>query len=131
MVKIILIAHGDMAKAMLDTAAKIMSFDTRSVDTYSVNGKVDFDSLSTRLKNSFDGKNGTLILADIFGGTACNISAGLSHGAKNVNVVCGFNLNMLLSALNHRGTLGIKALAAKVSEDGVKGIINVTEKLGK
>jgi len=131
MVKIILAAHGDFAQAMLDTAAKIMPFDTGEVDVYTVSGKVDFEKLAVRIKKSAGGKGGALILTDIFGGTACNLCAGLTHGIKNVNVISGLNLNMLLCALSNRCKLDANALAAKVLEDGLKSIINITEKLGK
>jgi len=131
MVKIILAAHGDMAQAMLDTAAKIMPFDREEIDVYTVSGKVDFDQLAEKLKKSAAGKNGALILTDIFGGSACNLCAALTHGVKNINVISGFNLNMLLSALSNRCKLDSNDLAAKVLEDGSKSIINVTEKLGQ
>jgi len=129
MVKIILAAHGDMARAMLDTAAKIMVFDICGIDAYTVSGKVDLDKLALQIKDGLDNKNGTLILTDMFGGSACNLCATLTHGAANVNVICGFNLNMLLSALSNRDKLAANALAAKVLEDGAKSIINITEKL--
>ena len=67
MVKIILISHGNMAQALLETAAQIGSFDTKEIDTFSVSGKGDLENLPTKLLNSL-GNNGTLILVDTFGG---------------------------------------------------------------
>ncbi|MDR1124408.1 MAG: hypothetical protein LBL61_07565 [Elusimicrobiota bacterium] len=128
MVKIILIAHGGMARAMLETAAKIYPFDINSVDVFTVSGNVDLQQLSGEIRQKAD-QRGTLIMVDVFGGTACNIPAAATQGMGNVNVVCGLNLNMLLSALSNRGTLTAAALARKVLEDGVKGMLNATEKL--
>jgi len=129
MVKIILMAHGDMARSMLDTASEICSFSLEGVSVFSVSGRVDLEEISGKIKDIIDPSSGTLILADVFGGTSCNMAAALTHGMDNVSVICGFNLNMLLAALNYRGILPPSALAKKVLEDGQRSIINVTEKL--
>jgi mannose/fructose-specific phosphotransferase system component IIA len=128
MVKIILITHGDMARAMLDTASKIYPFDKNSVDAFTVSGNVDLQQLRGEIKQKVD-PEGTLIMVDAFGGTACNVPAAATHGMGNVNVVCGLNLNMLLSALSNRGALTAAELARKVLEDGVKSVFNATERL--
>lgn len=128
MVKIILVTHGDMAKAMLDTAAKICSFEESSIDVFTVSGKIDLQNISGGIRQKID-PSGTLILVDTFGGTSCNVAAGLTHGMPDVNVICGVNLNMLLAAINNREKLSSDELAQKVLEDGKKSVINATEKL--
>jgi mannose/fructose-specific phosphotransferase system component IIA len=117
-----------MARSMLETASKIYPFDINGVDVFTVSGKVDLQQLSGEIKQKVD-PLGTLIMVDVFGGTACNVPATVTHGMGNVNVVCGLNLNMLLSALNNRDTLTAAELAGKVLEDGVKSMLNATEKL--
>ena len=128
MVKIILVTHGDMAKAMLDTAAKICSFEENSIDVFTVSGKIDLQNISGGIRQKID-PAGTLILVDTFGGTSCNVAAALTHGMPNVSVNCGVNLNMLLAAINNREKLSSDELAQKVLEDGKKAVINATEKL--
>jgi len=128
MVKIILISHGNMAKAMLHTAAKICPFDPKSVDVFTVSGRADLQRVAARVKKKLS-PHGTLIMADVFGGTACNISAGITYGLKNAAVLCGFNLNMLITAINYRAELPIKELAAKTLDAGSKSIFNVSEML--
>ncbi len=128
MVKIILVTHGDMAKAMLDTAAKICSFEENSIDVFTVSGKIDLQNISGSICSKLD-PAGTLILVDTFGGTSCNVAASLTHGMPNVNVICGVNLNMLLAAINNREKLSSSELAQKVLDDGKKAVINATEKL--
>lgn len=115
MVKIILVTHGDMAKAMLDTAAKICSFEESSIDVFTVSGKIDLQNISGGIRQKID-PSGTLILVDTFGGTSCNVAAGLTHGMPDVNVICGVNLNMLLAAINNREKLSSDELAQKVLE---------------
>jgi len=128
MVKIILVTHGEMAKALLDTAAKICSFEEDTVDVFTVSGKVDLQQISVGIKSKLDSA-GTLILVDTFGGTSCNVAASLTHGMDNVTVVCGVNLNMLLAAINNRDKMSPTELAQKVLDDGKKAVINATEKL--
>lgn len=128
MVKIILVTHGDMASALLDTAAKMYSFDKSAIDVFTVTGKVNLDNLSAEIKKKID-PAGTLILVDVFGGTSCNMTASLTHGMQNVNVVCGVNLNMLLAAISNCEKMTSAELAQKVMDSGVKSVVNVTEKL--
>lgn len=128
MVKLILVTHGNMAKAMLGTAAKIYPFDKKSVAVFTVSGRADLRRIAARIKKKLS-PGGALIMTDIFGGTACNISAGAAHGVKDARVLCGLNLNMLLAALSGREKLDAAALAAKALEAGSKGLFNVTEKL--
>jgi mannose/fructose/sorbose-specific phosphotransferase system IIA component len=128
MVKIILVTHGDMARAMLETAAKICSFEEGTIDVFTVSGnKVDLNVVAGGIKEKID-PQGTLILVDIFGGTSCNIASALTHGMPNVHVICGVNLNMLLAAINHRNNFSADELVKKVLEYGLKGVMNVTEK---
>ena len=60
---------------------------------------------------------GTLILVDMLGGTPCN-TALLKTKDLPCEIVTGVNLYMLLSSFTHRGDMDLKALAAKVAEDG-------------
>ncbi|MDR0953054.1 MAG: hypothetical protein LBM71_02540 [Elusimicrobiota bacterium] len=128
MVKIILVSHGDMAQALLNTAEKIYPFDPKSVDVFTVSGCVNWEGLSKKIKSSL-GAQGALILVDVFGGSSCNMAATLTHGIDGVNVVSGVNLNMLLAALNNRDKMTSDELAKKVIEDGLKAVVNVTQRL--
>lgn len=128
MVKIILISHGTLAKNLLETASKIGSFDTKQIDTFSVSSKGDFESLPSKLAKAV-GKEGTLIMVDILGGSSCNMAVQSAQHLPQVKVLCGMNLNMLLTAINNKDKMDLKALAAKVLEDGRKALIDISEKL--
>ncbi len=128
MVKIILISHGNLAQTLLETAAQIGSFDTKDIDTFSVSGKGDFESLPEKISKAL-GKNGTLILVDTFGGSACNSAVQNTQHLENVKVLCGVNLNMLLAAINNRDKMDLTSLAQKVLEDGKKSLINISDRL--
>lgn len=128
MVKIILISHGTIARALLETASQIGSFDTSEIDTFSVSGKGDWESLPEKLLNSL-GESGTLVLVDTLGGSSCNMAVQCTQHLQNVKVVCGVNLNMLLTAINNKDKMNLTSLTKKVLEDGKKSLIDVSDKL--
>lgn len=128
MVKIILISHGNIAEALLETASQIGSFDTKEIDTFSVSGKGDLENLPSKIINAL-GKNGTLILVDTLGGSSCNSAVQSTQHLQNVKVICGVNLNMLLAAINNKDKMDLISLASKVLEDGKKSLVDISERL--
>ncbi len=128
MVKIILISHGNMAQALLETASKIGSFDISEIPAFSVSGKGDLESLPTKILSTL-GQDGTLILVDTLGGSSCNKAVQATQHLQNVKIVCGVNLNMLLAAINNRDKMDLQSLTKKVLEDGKKSLIDISEKL--
>jgi len=128
MVKIIIISHGNMAQSLLETAAQIGSFDTKEIDTFSVSGPGDLENLPEKLLKAL-GPSGTLILVDTLGGSSCNSAVQTTQHLKNVKVICGVNLNMLLSAINNKDKMDLINLAAKVLEDGKKSLVDISERL--
>lgn len=130
MVKLILITHGNLGSALLETASEICCCAKQNITAFSVSGKVNLAELETEVKRSF-GEEGTLILVDSFGGTSSNIALKCSVEKDNVSVICGVNLNMVLSALNNKTKLNLKELTAKVINDGKKAILEATELIKK
>ena len=128
MVKIILISHGNMAKSLLETASEIGSFDVSEIPAFSVSGKGNLENLSRKILETL-GENGTLILVDTLGGSSCNTAVQCTQHLRNVKVVCGVNLNMLLTAINNRNKMDLQSLTKKVLEDGRKSLIDISEKL--
>ena len=131
MVKIILVTHGHLAKEMLDTAAQIIGkpaddgFATFAV-TMTASVQQEAEKLQKALKECPDG---AVILTDIFGGSATNISLTASKMMPNCHVITGLNLSMLLTAINSRKKLTAKELAGKIEADGKRAVINATELL--
>lgn len=127
MVKLILITHGALGQALVDTAASICCCAAqKKITVFSVSGKVNFDETENKIKAEF-GPEGAIILADTFGGTACNIALKCAANREGVAVIPGVNLNMLLTALNNYDKLDCKGLAAKIINDGNKAIFEATE----
>ena len=131
MVKLILITHGDLGSALLETASTICCCGAKqSITFFSVSGKVNLDDLELKIKEAFS-EEGTLILVDTFGGTSSNIALKCAAESKKVSVVCGVNLNMVLAALNNQDKLNLSDLTTKVITDGKKAILEATELIKK
>lgn len=64
---------------------------------------------------------GVLILTDMFGGTPTNLSLSLLGSGKNIEVLTGVNLPMLLKVFAHR-TKTLRELAVIACEAGREGI---------
>ena len=113
---------------MLSILVWVASFDKSTVDAFSVSGKGDLESLPSKIMKA-QGQNGTLILVDTLGGSSCNTAVQSTQHLQNIKVICGVNLNMLLSAINNRDKMDIISLARKVLEDGKKSLIDISDKL--
>ena len=120
MVKIILVTHGQLAQQMLETAGQNIGkpaddgFATFSV-TAAASVEKEAAKLHEHLKTCQDG---AIILTDIFGGSATNISLTASKDLPKCHVITGLNLSMLLTAINSRKKLSDKELAEKIEADG-------------
>ncbi len=133
MVKIILVTHGRLAQELLETAAQIIGkpaddgFALFSITTAS-SVEQEAQRLHELLKSC---EEGAVILTDIFGGSATNISLTASKDLPKSHVITGLNLSMLLAAINNRKKLPAKELAEKIEADGKRAVINATELLIK
>lgn len=129
MVKIILVAHGQLAPQMIETASQIIgkpAGDDLQAFCVTVASAVA-DEAAKLAKTLQACTDGAVILTDIFGGSATNISLTASKGMENCYVITGLNLSMLLTALNSRKKLNAKELAEKIEADGKRAVINATE----
>jgi PTS system mannose-specific IIA component len=83
------------------------------------NGNLEMVSATIKSKvRACDVGQGVLILADMFGGTPCNIAMGCLQ-ADRVEVISGFNLPLLIKAATLRKTeKNLTALAQQVLEAG-------------
>ncbi|MBR2082734.1 MAG: hypothetical protein IJ876_07015 [Elusimicrobiaceae bacterium] len=133
MVKIILVTHGQLAQEMLETAALIIGKPADDgFATFAVTTAASVEKEAAKLKALLDTcQEGAVILTDIFGGSATNISLTASKDLLNCHVITGLNLSMLLTAINSRKKLNAKELAEKIESDGKRAVINATELLIK
>lgn len=131
MIKIVIVAHGELAQELLNSAELIAGKQPalyavkRCAGDSLAQMQEKIDSLLTSINDS----DGTLILTDMVGGTPCNASAPMCRNF-NTEVIAGVNLPMVLSAVFAGKTAGsVSELADKVLLDGQKSIINVKKLL--
>lgn len=131
MIKIVIIAHGELAQELLNSAEMIAGKQpnlfalNRGLQDSLANMQVKIDAL---LKSVSD-ESGVLILSDMIGGTPCNASVPMCR-SFNIEVLAGVNLPMVLSAVFASKTAkNVSDLADKVVSDGQKSIINVKKLL--
>lgn len=130
MVNIILVTHGNLAQQMLDTAGQIIGKPAEGFHTFAVTTVTSVEQEAAKLKELLETcEDGALILTDIFGGSATNISLTASKEFPCCYVITGLNLSMLLTAINGRKKLNAKELAEKIEADGKRAVINATELL--
>ena len=133
MVNVILITHGQLAQQMLDTAGQIIGKPSQEgFAAFAVTTASSVEQEAAKVRAHLGTcQEGAVILTDIFGGSATNISLTASKDMSNVYVIAGLNLSMLLTAMNSRKKLSAKELAEKIEADGKRAVINATELLIK
>lgn len=132
MISVIVITHGQFGQELLRTAQDI-SGRQDSVASVSVTPDMGLENVSEALGETIQrlaSPEGTLILADMLGGTPCN-TALLRTKDLSAEIITGVNLYMVLSSFTHRGTMDLKALAGKVAEDGKRAIVLAKDLLKK
>lgn len=75
-----------------------------------------------------DPGGGVLILTDMFGGTATNVT--LAFLREGVEIVTGVNLPMLIKFANLRDKCALQEAAIRIKEEGQRSIAIATEYLG-
>jgi PTS system mannose-specific IIA component len=97
MVQVLILSHGALARALVDTAEHIAG-RLRAVHALSLDWDEPREELLGRLREvitDLDEGEGVLILTDLFGDTPSNLALGLVDPGR-VEVVSGVNLPMVL-----------------------------------
>ncbi len=122
MAGILIVAHEPLASALKDCVAHIYEGLPERVEALDITPGQDPAELVEMARAELlrlIGTNGALVLTDIVGGTPSNVAARLA--TKEVQVIAGVNLPMLVRAICYRST-PLDALVEKVLAGGAKGI---------
>jgi PTS system mannose-specific IIA component len=126
-IKIAVVAHGNLAKSLVDAAELIVgSQENLYAISNGKNGSLEYlqDKIKNFLSDVID-KDGILILTDMMGGSPNNASCKMLD-TFNVEIISGVNLPMLLSAIfASKNAENILQLSQKVFTESKKSIINV------
>ena len=133
MVGIVVVSHGDMAEGMIDAARMIVG-SMESVTTVSLKESDAVEDLMGRIEialNEVEQGEGALILVDAFGASPFNASARLAMERKNVEVISGMNLPMLLELAVQREGQDLAAVIQIALEAGITSIRSLSQTINK
>ncbi len=126
-VGIMLITHGDIGNALLNTAISVLEVHPLPTRILTVADNSDPDETLEAAEQALSELNngdGVLVLTDLYGSTPSNIACKLRrHG--HVRVVSGINLPMLIRVLNYPG-LDLDDLKEKALSGGKDGVLSCT-----
>jgi mannose PTS system EIIA component len=125
MIGIVLVGHGSLAPAVLRTIESVLGHSVPGLVAVGAAADDTLESLRDRIgaaAASVEQGQGTIILTDMFGDSATNVSVALARDAR-MQVVTGVNLPVLLKVISARHTMDLDALAAFVVEYGREHIL--------
>jgi len=104
MIGIVIVTHGQLGNALVDTAAIILGEPPKAVVPVSIDLTRDINTLRQKIQDRIkqvDHNRGILILTDMFGGTPSNLSYSFLEEGR-VEVISGVNLPVLIKSVNLR-----------------------------
>jgi PTS system mannose-specific IIA component len=119
---VFIIAHGDLAESLLQTAEKIIG-QQENVYTYS-NTKESLPLLSEKIEKQLRAMSSQhiVIFVDMLGGSCWALANMIRKEFPATAIIAGINLPMLLSFFTNRSELSFSALVKKVRDTGIRGI---------
>jgi len=130
MVGIVIVTHGDLGKALIDTSTVIFGKTPEGAVNVSINLKENVEKLRKKINDSIksvDDSDGILILTDMFGGTPSNLSYSFLEEGR-IEVISGVNLPVLFKALELREKkLNLNKMAKMIEKYGKKSITLASE----
>lgn len=117
----LLVMHADLSAALLRAAAQVYG-PVEGIETLSNEG-LSKDALEDAIEERVARWDaGGLVFTDFFGGSCHLCGARAAHDHRDVVVVSGLNLPILLDYLHNRGGYGVRALAERLRQKGQDSI---------
>jgi PTS system mannose-specific IIA component len=124
MLGIVIVTHGNLGEALLQTAEYITADRLEGIVNVSIGPNDDSDAIRRQILNGIkkvQQGSGVLILTDMFGGTSSNLSYSfLDEG--HVEVLSGVNLPMIIKTLTVRKDKNLNQAAVSIEAHGKKSI---------
>jgi PTS system mannose-specific IIA component len=124
MIGIVIVTHGRLGDALVETAGCILGEKSECVVSVSIDIRENVDNLRAKIVEGIkkvDNKKGVLILTDMFGGTPSNLSYSLLDEGY-IEVISGVNLPVLIKAISARKKMEIIDLCLHIETFGKKSI---------
>lgn len=130
MVGIVIVTHGLLGEALIETAAMIFDERPEAVTAVSIDLAEDVNRLRSKIDKAIkyvDQNDGIIILTDMFGGTPSNLSYSFLEEGR-IEVISGVNLPVLIKAANMRNReTRLDVLAKTIEKYGKKSISLATD----
>src|SRR6266850_1215655 len=126
MIGIVLVGHGALAPAVLRSVESVLGHSVPNMVAVGAAADDTLESLKERIGSaaaSVDDGQGAIILTDMFGDSATNVSVALARDA-HVEVVTGVNLPVILKAVSARHCMDLEPLAQFVVAYGRDHILH-------
>jgi len=122
MIACIIVTHGRLAQELVETARRIFG-DFDSCAAVTNEGKSP-NALYEEVRQLVDARKGEpcVVFVDFTGGSCCHVCLRLQVERKDVAVISGVNLPMLLAFLNKRDSVPFEHLADEILERGRNSI---------
>ncbi len=125
MIGIVIVTHGRLGDALIEAAEFILGSRPEAIESVSIDLSENAEKLRDKISRGIkkvQGREGILILTDMFGGTPSNLSYSfLEEG--HIEVLSGVNLPVLIQAANLRDKeMKLEELAADLEIFGKKSI---------
>ena len=134
MVGIVVVTHGQMAEGLVDATRTIVG-EIEGIVAVCLAETDSVEGLTERVAAAIaavDGGEGALVLVDLFGASPFNASARLAlQAGRNVEVISGVNLPMLVELVVQRGTHSFEQLVDIALKAGVEGIRTLSQALAE
>jgi len=123
-VALLVIAHDKIGTTMKNTAISLVGKCPLTIESLELFRDCDTEASlisAQKIVTKINQGDGVLVLTDLFGSTPYNITAKLGTN-KDVTIISGLNLPMLIRAMNYPG-LSLAEMTDKVLEGGKSGIV--------
>jgi len=131
MIGIVVVTHSSLAYEFIKAAEMIIG-PADQLQAVTVDRSIAVETVQHHLQEVLEevGRDGdgVVILTDMFGGTPTNISAEFLQ-KKQVEIVTGVNLPMLLKCISARDGQSLEGLAVLLKEYGRKAVMRPAEML--
>ena len=130
MFRVIIVTHGRLAAALLESAGMILGKVPDGVQGICLCPQDNLESARRKILSALgpNERSGissqALVLVDLFGGTACNAAAWASE-ERDFQIIAGVNLPMLLEIMVSRDHLSVSQAALAAMEAGTKSVVDV------
>lgn len=126
MVGIVVASHGPLAQGVVDSY-RFFNDDVTQIEALCLKAEdnpQEFYHVLDQACERVDTGDGVLILTDIPGGTPAN-QAQLLFGSRNIRIIAGVNMLMLLEGAISRMFMNLDELCAHCLEKGRESVINL------